>query len=222
MQRVLEPELMEDPIQAAAYAAADFSDPHGMFIRKFQEKFPGRRISGHVLDLGCGPADISLRFARIYPDCHIDGVDGARAMLNEGAAALTRAGLQQRIKLIEGVIPGIILPRTNYAVILSNSLLHHLHDPTVLWKCIKKYSTTGTLIFVMDLMRPETIQDAERLVNSYCNKEPDVLKRDFYNSLCAACLPAEVKGQLEKALLHKLEIEVISDRHWIVYGIINA
>ena len=85
MQRILEPELMEDPVQAAAYAAADFSDPHGLFINKFQEVFPGRRITGHVLDLGCGPADISLRFARAYPECRIDGA-GALVMTTYGRA----------------------------------------------------------------------------------------------------------------------------------------
>ena len=222
MQRILEPELMEDPVQAAAYAAADFSDPHGLFINKFQEVFPGRRITGHVLDLGCGPADISLRFARAYPECRIDGVDGARAMLNEGKAALQRAGLQHRIELIEGVIPDIKLPRKNYEVILSNSLLHHLHDPSVMWKCIRKFSTRGTLIFIMDLMRPDTCQDTEQLVNRYCENEPEILRRDFYNSLCAAFNRNEVVAQLAENLLQDLDVVVISDRHWIGYGIFNT
>src|SRR3990172_1786988 len=103
MQRIPEPELMDDPVQAAAYAAADFSEPHGLFIEKFREVFPGTNVTGRVLDLGCGPADISIRFARAYPECHIDGVEGARAMLHEGEAAVKRAGLQQRIKLMQGV-----------------------------------------------------------------------------------------------------------------------
>ena len=222
MQRILEPELMEDPVQAAAYAAADFSDPHGLFIRKFQEKFPGRRITGHVLDLGCGPADISIRFAQTYPDCHIHGVDGSQAMLKEGKAVLDRSGLQHRIDLIEGVIPDIELPQKSFQVILSNSLLHHLHDPSGLWKCIKKFSTQGTLVFVMDLMRPGTFSEAEKLVNTYCKTEPEILRRDFYNSLCAAFSPEEIEAQLKAALLPELEVDVISDRHWIVYGAINA
>jgi len=223
MRRIPEPELMDDPVQAAAYAAADFSEPHGLFIEKFREVFPGKNITGHVLDLGCGPADISIRFARAYPECHIDGVDGARAMLDEGEAAVKRSGLQQRIKLIQGVIPDLELQQKKYQVILSNSLLHHLHNPAVLWQCLSKLVTEDTLVFVMDLMRPQSEQDAEMLVNTYCGNEPDILRCDFYNSLCAAFSPKEIKLQLEDADLQGLEVEVITDRHLIVHGkLINA
>ena len=214
---------MDDPIQAAAYAAADFADPHGLFIRTFQGVFAGRNITGPVLDLGCGPADISIRFARAYPDCFIHGVEGARAMLCEGETALNRSGLQHRIELVQGVIPHIEPPLKKYQVLLCNSLLHHLHDPSVLWKYIMKYSTGDTQIFVMDLMRPWTCQDAEKLVNTYCGSEPENLRRDFYNSLCAAFRPKEVEMQLADAGLQGLRINVISDRHLIVYGkIIDA
>ena len=223
MQRIPEPELMDDPVQAAAYAAADFSEPHGLFIEKFREVFPGTNVTGRVLDLGCGPADISIRFARAYPECHIDGVEGARAMLHEGEAAVKRAGLQQRIKLMQGVLPGFELQRKNYQAILSNSLLHHLHNPVVLWQCLSKLATKDTLVFVMDLMRPESGQDAEMLVNAYCGAEPDILRRDFYNSLCAAFSPKEIRLQLDEAGLRGLVVEAITDRHMIIHGkLINA
>ena len=218
MHRILEPELMNDPAQAAAYAAADFSEPHGLFIEKFREMFPGKNITGHVLDMGCGPADISIRFAQAYPECHIDGVEGARAMLLEGEAAVKRAGLKQRIKLIQGVIPDLDLQRKKYQVILSNSLLHHLHNPAVMWQSLKNLATADTLIFVMDLMRPESRQEAEMLVNTYCETEPDVLRRDFYNSLCAAFKPNEIKLQLEGAGLRGLIIETVTDRHLLIHG----
>ena len=223
MQRILEPELMDDPVQAAAYASADFSDPHGLFINKFREVFPGSSITGHVLDLGCGPADISVRFAEAYPACHIYGVDGARAMLTEGQAAIKRRGLEQRIKLIYGVIPDLELPQIIYQIIMSNSLLHHLHDPLVLWKYIKKISSCDTQIFIMDLIRPYTCHDADKLVNTYCGTEAEILRRDFYNSLCAAFCPTEVEQQLGETGLQGLKIDVITDRHMIIYGqITNA
>ena len=221
MQRILEPELMDDPLQAAAYAAADFSEPHGLFIKKFQEVFFGTNITGQVLDLGCGPADISIRFARTYPACHIYGVEGSPAMLLEGKAALVRTGLQQQVELIQGLIPGVELPQRKYQVILSNSLVHHLHDPSVLWKFIKKYSDVDTLICIMDLMRPGTPREARELVNTYCGKEPQILRQDFYSSLCAALCPQEVKLQLEDAGLQELTLDIISDRHWMVNGIIT-
>ena len=218
MQRIPEPELMDDPIQAAAHAAADFAEPHNMFVEKFREIFPEVRVIGKVLDLGCGPADVSIRFAKAYPDCLIDGVDGAKAMLQEGTRQLKRENLADRIRLIQGLIPDIKVPEKQYSVIISNSLLHHLHDPAVLWRCIKNYSQDRTIIFVMDLMRPQTTQVAEELVNTYSGAEPLILKQDFYNSLCAAFTPEEVQGQLSTAGLGQLNIKDISDRHLLVYG----
>lgn len=218
MQRIPEPELMDDPVQAAAYAAADFTGPHNMFVEKFREIFPDIEVTGKVLDLGCGPADVSIRFAKAHPDCLIDGVDGAKAMLREGALRLKRENLADRIHLMQGRIPGINVPEKQYSVIISNSLLHHLHDPAVLWRCIKNYSHDRTIIFVMDLMRPQTAEEAKELVNTYSGAEPMILKQDFYNSLCAAFTPGEVQAQLNTAGLGQLNINVISDRHMLVYG----
>ena len=52
MQRIPEPELMEDPVQCAAYANAGFDEPHNMFIEMFREVAPAGDASGAVLDLG--------------------------------------------------------------------------------------------------------------------------------------------------------------------------
>jgi len=140
------------------------------------------------------------------------------AMLQEGTQRLKRENLNDRICLIQGMIPNIEVPEKQYSVIISNSLLHHLHDPVVLWRCIKNYSPQCTAIFVMDLMRPQTTQEAKELVNTYSGAEPLILKQDFYNSLCAAFTLEEVQDQLNTASLDKLEVKAISDRHLIVYG----
>ena len=216
MQRIPEPELMDDPVQAAAYAMADFDEPHSMFIKTFQTRFPGIDIRGNVLDLGCGAADITIRFARAYPGCHLYAVDGAKAMLSEGKARITAEGLEDRIDLIQGVIPRVPLAINDLQAIISNSLLHHLYDPSGIWDCIKKLGNNEVSIFIMDLMRPDSDAEVQRLVNTYAADEPPVLKRDFYNSLYAAFTPAEVAIQLRTASLLHLKIEVISDRHMII------
>ncbi len=220
MQRITEPELMNDATQALAYAQADFDDPHNMFIQTFKETFPGIDVSGHILDLGCGPADISIRFAQSYPDCEIDGLDGAPRMLAYGKLAIQKAQLQDRIHLLEGVLPRAGLPRDNYDVIISNSLLHHLHKPEVLWQSIKQFGVSGSLVFVMDLMRPESEQVAKEFVDLYASGEPQVLRDDFFHSLCAAFLPEEIQSQLESAGLSHFKIKVVSDRHVNVFGVL--
>jgi hypothetical protein len=71
---------------------------------------------------------------------------------------------------------------------------------------------------VADLRRPQTTAVARRMVDTYAAGEPDILRRDFYHSLCAAFEPREVEAQLEAAGLSELAVAVISDRHLVVHG----
>ena len=80
MKRASEEELMDLPVHAQAYANADFSEPNSKFVTLFSEKFPA--FNGqHIIDLGCGPADITIRLAGQYPQARVVGLDGADAML---------------------------------------------------------------------------------------------------------------------------------------------
>jgi ubiquinone/menaquinone biosynthesis C-methylase UbiE len=216
MRRVPEPELMDDPEQARAYALADFSEPHQGFIDHFARCFPGHRPQC-VLDLGCGPADISIRFARAYPDCEVTGVDGAEAMLAFAQEAIEAAGVATRVRLRHARLPATLAGMKTVDTVISNSLLHHLAEPAVLWQTLRQLP--GSAVFIMDLMRPLNEQVARELVEQYAGGEPQILKRDFYLSLCAAYRPDEVRAQLLAAgLAQQLQTEIVSDRHLIVWG----
>ncbi len=220
MQRVPEPELMDEPAQAAAYAAADFAEAHSRIVAAFEQFFPQVEIAGPVLDLGCGPGDIGFRFAERFPDCEVVGLDGAREMImlaQQRKAAEAVVG--QRLNFIEGLLPGAPIPPLAYTAIISNSLLHHLHNPEVLWEVINRHAGRGTYIFIADLYRPQSTAEAQRLVDQYAAAEPEVLRHDFYHSLCAAFEPAEIEMQLAAAGLHELAVAVVSDRHLVVHGV---
>ena len=80
MDRVREPELMDDPEQALAYARADFSATHGARVPMYRELFP-EPLTGPVLDLGCGSGDVLLRFARAFPQARFVGIDVAAIVI---------------------------------------------------------------------------------------------------------------------------------------------
>ena len=222
MNRLPEPELMDDPAQAQAYAHADFSEPHQRFITLFSEEFPTLDLRGRVLDLGCGSADVTVRFARAFPHCQIAAVDGAESMLTHAQALIAQAGLQTRIQLVRQRLPASQLTPHRYDAIISNSLLHHLHDPGVLWETIKASARNGAAIFVLDLMRPARVDDAQALVLKYAQNEPDILKRDFFNSLRAAFSVDEICSQLLAARLEYLHVRAVSDRHVLISGIFQT
>jgi len=208
---------MDDQAQAEAYASADFTEPHEHFVKMYGEFHPGAKPQ-NVLDLGCGPGDISCRFARAYPECQLLGVDGAQSMLDAGTPIIEKAGVKDRVTLMHGYLPGAELPDTEFDTVISNSLLHHLDDPMVIWESIKKYAQAGASVFVMDLMRPANKETAKAIVKANSGDEPEVLKEDFYNSLLAAYRVNEIEEQLSDAGLAQLHVKAVSDRHFIVYG----
>ena len=213
---------MLDPEQVGAYAAADFEEPHQRFIELLQKRLAPLRRRGVALDLGCGPGDISFRFLRAFPAWRVDAVDGSPGMIAAGRAAAVAAGLHDRIEFREVRLPDGAPPRRAYDLLFSNSLLHHLADPAVLWSSLRRWSGPATRVFIMDLMRPASQADARALVELYASGEPAVLRTDFYNSLLAAYRTGEVEVQLKVAALSHLAIEVISDRHFIVWGSVAA
>jgi ubiquinone/menaquinone biosynthesis C-methylase UbiE len=214
--------LMDDQAQSEAYAAADFAEAHSRIVDTFGVYFPGEDVAGHILDLGCGPGDICFRFAARYPGCSVTGVDGSRAMIRLANARRAREPVAgDRVRFIEGLLPGVSIPGVPFTAVISNSLLHHLHEPQVLWETILRFASPGTKVYVVDLLRPETVAGVQGLVDEYAAGEPDILRRDFYNSLCAAFEPQEVVTQLATAGLAGLAVDVISDRHLAVHGVLD-
>lgn len=223
LTRTPEPELMTEAEQARAYANADFEAPHSRVIELFRQTFSDWPGTGCVLDLGCGPGDIAMRFARAYPDCTVDGIDGAQAMLDAGREMLRcDAALARRIRLHQACLPRDKPPQNHYDAVISNSLLHHLHDPAVLWDAVRVYAKPNVPVFLIDLMRPASAEEALRLTECYTAGEPDVLRRDFHNSLHAAFTPAEVRHQLDQAGLPHLRVCAISDRHLMIWGTLTC
>ncbi len=218
MKRMPEAELMEAPEQARAYARADFSEPHNHFIALFRERFGDTLPGNSVLDLGCGPGDICRRFARAYPNCRIHAVDGSESMLALAREDSAAQQLDGRIEYFLAHLPSAQLPAQCYDILISNSLLHHLNDPATLWNTLAHCGHRGSLVFIMDLLRPATRAQAQQLLQTHAANESDVLKDDFFNSLLAAYRPDEVSLQLQRAGLDKLQIQIVSDRHFIVFG----
>lgn len=212
---------MNEPEQARAYAEADFSTPHDAFVAHFRQRFPGF-ASGAAIDLGCGPADVTMRFARAYPEATILGLDGAQAMLDLGRKAVEAEGLGQRLTLRQCRLPDTGLPARAFDAVISNSLLHHLDDPAVLWQTVRHVARRDAALLVMDLMRPASPAEAENLTQRYAADAPPVLQRDFHHSLLAAYRPDEVRQQLDAAGLEQLRVEAVSDRHLLVWGTIHV
>jgi len=233
MERVPEPELMDEPHQALAYAEADFAASDQAFTDWVLELLasPPPNPAPRVLDLGCGPGNITFRLAAALPRSPVLGLDGAASMLalaERTRQALPAGSPHPRFHLATLPLPPGALPlppgpfAPPYDVLVSNSLLHHLHDPAVLWSTVRQLAAPGALVVVRDLRRPPHPEALRALVARHAADAPPVLRRDYANSLAAAFLPQEVTAQLEEAGLSTLRVAPVEDRYLDVWGRLPA
>jgi 2-polyprenyl-3-methyl-5-hydroxy-6-metoxy-1,4-benzoquinol methylase len=219
MDRVAEPhELMLSADQAQAYGTADLTRFNGTLPEAFQQHFASFS-AGTVLDLGCGSADISIRFARAYPAAKVVGVDGSPAMLAFAQECVEKSGLGARIELRHGYLPQASLELGTYDAVVANSLLHHLCNPADLWSTIRNCVRPGTAVMVVDLIRPEDAAEATRLVKEYAGRGHPVVQQDLYHSLCAAYTVEDTRQQLHDAHMRWVHVEAVSELQMKAWGV---
>lgn len=223
MDRTPEPELMADPDQARAYAAADFSVSDQAFAERVLALLPD--VACRLADLGCGPGNISLRIAAARPDDSVLGIDGAAAMLAL-AEQHRRAAGAAGVRFLQCDLADPTLQRPplagSFAAVISNSVLHHLHDPQVFWRAVRSLAAPGAVVVVRDLRRPESRAALDRLVARHAADAPDILRRDYHASLLAAFRVEEVEQQLREAGLEGWSVRPIEDRYLEVCGRFTA
>ena len=217
MQRTPEAELMDEQEQAAAYAEADWSESHGKIPGYFRERFPSFK-RGRVIDLGCGPADISIRFAKAYPEAAVFGVDGSETMLAFGRRHVERAGLSSRITLEKRYLPDATLESRAFDAVICNSLLHHFSEPLAFWRTSARCGKPGAPVLIVDLLRPLDHETAVRLVHEHAAEAPPVLQRDFIASLHAAYTLEEVREQLQAVGLKSFHVDHVDELHVVAWG----
>ena len=225
MQRRLEPELMKGDAQVQAYAAADFSSGDQATIEASQRllsrtsPLPPNPL---VVDLGCGPGNITLRLAGLFPKARIIGIDGAESML---AFARERAQQQQLgisflRQTLQEVLRGALLGQAD--LIVSNSLLHHLHQPDLLWMVTRDLAAPGCRTLHRDLRRPASDAEIQQLLLKHLPLAPEVLKHDFAASLAAAFEPQEVTAELHRLDLNQMTVSSEDDLYLVVSGLVKS
>ena len=231
MQRVTEPELMLDYQQVKAYAEADFSSSDEKMIGRLEQYLLtiGKSINSGslIIDIGCGPGNITERLAKKWPFATIIGFDGSEEMLK---VARLRKNKSEFLRDLKGLIymkrnlsssSSTVSSFTKSAdLIISNSVLHHIHNPNLFWNAIKNLGEEGTVIFQKDLRRPISLEHAKNLPMKYEANMPDILKRDYMASLKASFTVSEVQVQLKSAGLSQLKVFELDDRYLEITGVL--
>ena len=228
VERVTEPELMCSYLQVKAYAEADFSDTDENIIKKLEAflRNKGKKVDENtsIVDLGCGPGNIAQRIALKWPSAQILGIDGSEEMLKiarRRAALLADdfdlKGLSYLQTDISLIAKGLVkVPLAD--IVVSNSLLHHLHDPLVFWNAIKNVSSCGAIQYHRDLERPASSKEVLEMQRKYLPDSPFALRKDYIASLHAAFTVIEVREQIQTVGLNGLNVLKVDERYLEVAG----
>jgi len=103
-------------------------------------------------------------------------------------------------------------------VLVSNSALHHFHDPYSFWGALKKLGNTKCIHIHRDLIRPVSVEKAFELKEKHLSNSPEILKKDFYASLKASFTVDEVTQQLIDAGLSQLEVFQVDELYFEIIG----
>lgn len=192
INRIPEVPSMDDAAQVDAYYTADRETYKYMFYQGYLAA--KKLVPNSILDIGCGPGDITKIFADIHPDTPITGIDTSSEML---ALAQERDNLKFKQVSITDI-------NEHYDRVISSLALHHFTDPMEFWNGVKQVNPRD--VYIVDLIRPDTEERVEELVNekSYSTE----FKKDFENSLRSAFTIEEINTQLKEARLDLTVIEI--------------
>ena len=212
--RVLEPESMEGPEEAAEYDAMDHRAVNDRFVADFLAAH-GPCRGGEVLDVGTGTARIPIALAQADPNARVVGFDLSPAMLERAARNADEAGLAGRIRFVQGDAKSTAaLGDSRYEAVISNTIVHHIPDPGPAVAAMVERLAPGGTLMVRDLARPDDEASVEALVERHAAGESPAARALFRASLHAALTVEEAARAAAGAGLPADCVAMTSDRHW--------
>ncbi|MFO0725969.1 MAG: methyltransferase domain-containing protein [Myxococcota bacterium] len=215
MERVLEPEMMDTAEEATAYDAMDHSAPNLAFV----ERLRALGASGHMLDIGTGPAHIPLLIASLDPEARVTAIDAADHMLHVAKKNLRSSPVGARVTLAKADAKRLHFPDHSFDAVFSNTILHHIPDPRSFLKEAHRVLKPGGTLLIRDLFRPTSEARRDELVELHAKDASPAQKELFRASLQAALTADELRAMVRELGFDDLEVVIDSDRHMSLQSI---
>jgi ubiquinone/menaquinone biosynthesis C-methylase UbiE len=217
IDRVLEVEVMDTPQEALDYNRMDHSQVNQLFASDLRA---AGFIGGDVLDVGTGTALIPVeicRQAKAHPlsqRMRIMAIDLAVEMLNLARYNIEIAGVRETVQLSQVDAKQMPFSSEMFDAVISNSIIHHIPEPArVIAEC-SRVLRPGGLMFIRDLMRPETEEQVQQFVQLYTGNENAHSQQMFGDSLRAALTLVEIRQLVAAVGAPAESVQATSDRHW--------
>ncbi|MHC5062364.1 MAG: class I SAM-dependent methyltransferase [Planctomycetota bacterium] len=213
MKRILEPEYMDSVEEASSYSTMDNSAANRSFVEAVQA---AGGTQGRLLDIGTGPGEIPILLAQENPELQITAFDAAEEMLKLAEQQISAAGFSERIEVRQGDAKNMPFEAKSFDVVVSNTILHHIPEPIDLLSEAGRVLGPGGVLVIRDLFRPESEEEAWRLVEEHAADGSDEHRRMLFDSLHAALTLDEARNLVRSAGLGSASVEMTSDRHYTI------
>jgi ubiquinone/menaquinone biosynthesis C-methylase UbiE len=216
LERVLEPEVMNDLQEAIEYHDMDFTEVNRAFVRDLlafaaQED---RTLGRDILDLGTGTARIPVELCLQAPSLRVMAADASSEMLELARYHIEINHMLDRIQLHRTDAKKLVFGPGFFDAVISNSLVHHLPQSDAFFAEALRVLRPGGLLFVRDLFRPASQDQVEALVAQHAGNESPRSQQLFRQSLQAALTTEELAKILAALGVDAQCIQMTSDRHW--------
>ena len=229
MERIPETELMEKKEQVISYDDADFSEGEINLINQINYYLLRQNISLNekdlIVDLGCGPGNISEKLATKWPNSKVVGIDGSKEMILRAEHKKKVSRNQRNLNNLHYICADIkniklnnFLLKKEISLLVSNSLIHHITNLEDFFNTLRSLSNNMTINFHKDLKRPLDEKSALELKEKCAKKYNDILTNDYYSSLRASYTFKELKYYTLDNNLTSLDVFEDGDNYLIIYG----
>lgn len=216
--RTLEPEVMDSEQEAREYDEMDHTGVNDVFVSDFLKACPEEalRDDAEILDVGTGTALIPIEFCRQSSIGNFVAIDLADEMLKRAATNLETTGVTERVQLRKCDAKRLPFQDQSFAAVMSNSIIHHIPAPIDSLREMVRVLKPGGLLFVRDLMRPESMEELETIVERQASEETEYSRQLFRQSLHAALTVEEVREMLEEFHFPPSSVTATTERHWTI------
>ena len=215
LKRVLEPEVMDTPEEATDYDNMDHSHVNQMFVDELLSFASYNNVEiTDVLDMGTGTALIPIVLCQKHEDCRVMAIDMAVNMLDLARYNVEADGLIERITLAKVDAKDMPYNDGMFDTVISNSIIHHIPEPIECVREMVRVTADGGMLFVRDLLRPDTDAEVRRIVQEYTGDENQHSQQMFDDSLRAALSLDEIRDIATEFGFAAETVQQTTDRHW--------
>ncbi|MBX3256211.1 MAG: class I SAM-dependent methyltransferase [Chitinophagaceae bacterium] len=135
----------------------------------------------HLLDVGCGAGNYTLKMLQKLPGLNCTLVDLSRPMLDK---AFERVSQQTNgiVKTVQGDIREVFLPENHFDIILAGAVLHHLRDDEdweITFRKLYSLLKPGGCLMISDLVIQETTAISEYTWERYGDYLESISGKDY-------------------------------------------